>query len=61
MMPTRFSLYLISFSVLFAACQGSFDDHDDLTVFRYNEDGNISSLDPVYARNQSNIWATSQI
>jgi len=61
MMRKRLFPYLISLPLLLAACQGSFDDQDNLTVFRYNEDGNISSLDPVYARNQSNIWATSQI
>src|SRR5690606_27779365 len=30
-------------------------------VFRYNEAANITSLDPLYARNQANIWATSQL
>jgi len=31
------------------------------TVFRYNEASNITSLDPLYARNQANIWAVSQL
>jgi peptide/nickel transport system substrate-binding protein len=39
--------------------------HKDLdigkTVFRYNEAANITSLDPAYARDQANIWATHQI
>ena len=30
-------------------------------VFRYNEFGNISSLDPAFARNLPNVWATTQI
>ena len=30
-------------------------------VFRYNEFGNITSLDPAFARNLSNIWATTQL
>ncbi len=61
MTDKRFTPLLLSFLLLLSACQNSFDEPDDLTVFRYNEDGNISSLDPLYARNQSNIWATSQI
>ncbi len=43
------------------SCSGGFDNPEGLTVFRYNEAGNITSLDPIYARNQSNIWATSQV
>jgi oligopeptide transport system substrate-binding protein len=31
------------------------------TVFRYNEAAGITSLDPAYARDQANIWATHQI
>ena len=30
-------------------------------VFRYNEFANITSLDPAFARNLSNIWATTQL
>ena len=33
----------------------------DHLVFRYNEHGNISSLDPAFARNPQNIWPTNQI
>lgn len=32
-----------------------------MTVFRYNEAAGITSLDPIYSRNQANIWATSQL
>ena len=31
------------------------------TVFRYNEAAGISSLDPAFARSQSNIWAVNQL
>ena len=31
------------------------------TVFRYNESGNISSLDPAFARNLENIWGINQL
>ena len=30
-------------------------------VFKYNEVGGISSLDPAFARSQSNIWAVNQL
>ncbi len=43
------------------SCGRRFDDLDHLTVFRYNEDLNITSLDPVYARNQANIWGVAQL
>jgi len=32
-----------------------------LTVFRYNEAANISTLDPAFARDQTVIWAVNQI
>lgn len=35
-----------------------FKDHQ---VFRYNEHSNISSLDPAFAKDQPNIWATHQL
>ncbi|MBB6611899.1 ABC transporter substrate-binding protein [Pontibacter sp. Tf4] len=31
------------------------------TVFRYNQPEALSSLDPAFARNQANIWATTQL
>lgn len=46
--------------ILAGSCGGGFDD-EGLTVFRYNEPGNVTSLDPAYARNQANIWACSQL
>ncbi len=51
-------VFLIS---LLYSCQSGMDQEGDLTVFRYNEASNITSLDPVYARNQANIWAVSQL
>ncbi len=35
-----------------------FKDHE---VFRYNEHSNIASLDPAFAKDQPNIWATHQL
>ena len=30
-------------------------------VFKYNQAEGLTSLDPAFARNQANIWATTQI
>lgn len=54
-------LVIFALVISLNACKSRFDDLSHLTVFRYNEDGNITSLDPVFARNQANIWATSQL
>ena len=45
---------------LLAGC-GEVKKQDDKTVFRYNEPGGISSLDPAFARNIENLWAVNQI
>jgi ABC-type transport system substrate-binding protein len=35
--------------------------NDDKKVFRYNQAEGFNSLDPAFARNQANTWATTQI
>ncbi|HSV89310.1 MAG TPA: ABC transporter substrate-binding protein [Bacteroidales bacterium] len=60
----RFLCRVVFFTVsvfTFASCGQTRFDNEGMTVFRYNEASNITSLDPIYARNQANIWATSQI
>ncbi len=42
-------------------CGSREEDRSSQTVFRYNEPSGITSLDPAYSRNQSNIWATAQL
>jgi peptide/nickel transport system substrate-binding protein len=42
-------------------CSTHTDQDAGKTVFRYNEAANITSLDPAYARDQANIWATHQV
>ncbi len=53
------SLALI-FTGLLSSCTSA-PERDPKTIFRYNEFSGISSLDPAFARVQSNIWATHQI
>lgn len=35
--------------------------HNDINVFRYNEDGQLTSLDPAFARTQPNTWLINQL
>tara|TARA_B100001250_G_C19809998_1_gene795294 strand:- start:2264 stop:3823 length:1560 start_codon:yes stop_codon:yes gene_type:complete len=39
----------------------SHKNEGDDNIFRYNETSSITSLDPIFSNNQSNIWATNQI
>lgn len=45
----------------FVSCDKGDPAVRDHLVFRYNEHGNISSLDPAFARNPQNIWPTNQL
>jgi len=56
-------IYCCLLLFVLTACGGSATDEntDDRTVFRYNEAGGISSLDPAQARNLENIWAINQL
>lgn len=42
------------------SCQSS-NDASNANVFRYNEPAGVSSLDPAFARAQSNIWICHQL
>ncbi len=55
----RFGAMLLCF--MLTSCRMGPDVPEDWTVFRYNEPSNVTSLDPIYARNQANIWAVSQL
>ena len=52
----------VSYAVLIVySCGEDITSTRDHLVFRYNEHGNISSLDPAFARNPQNIWPTNQL
>lgn len=53
--------YFLTAVLMIQACGPRMEDLDHLTVLRYNEDLNITSLDPIYARNQANIWGVAQL
>ncbi|MBL6657223.1 MAG: ABC transporter substrate-binding protein [Flavobacteriales bacterium] len=42
------------------SCSDTSDD-SDLSIFKYNESAGITSLDPAFAKDQANIWATNQL
>ena len=54
-------LFLSLFLGLFSACNQQKEKQTSQRVFRYNQPEALSSLDPAFARNQANIWATTQL
>ncbi len=53
---------LVLIAILFtASCNQRDKSNGGKTVFRYNENAGITSLDPAFARNQANIWADNQL
>lgn len=44
-----------------ASCQNKKDKDRDHLVFRYNEQYNVATLDPAFARNPPIIWPTNQL
>ncbi|MDX5436239.1 MAG: ABC transporter substrate-binding protein, partial [Pontibacter sp.] len=55
------SVYLSTFLALFSACKETGTKETGKSVFRYNQPEALTSLDPAFARNQANIWATTQL
>ena len=53
---------VILLSVLWClfSCKSAVENDENL-IFRYNESANITSLDPAFAKTQSNIWACNQL
>ncbi len=51
---------LVIMLFLFSCSQKQEEDRSHM-VFRYNEYGNITSLDPAFSRNLPNIWATTHM
>jgi peptide/nickel transport system substrate-binding protein len=47
--------------LLIVSCSKQKSIYNDHQVFRYNEHANITSLDPVFAKNQANIWPCNQL
>lgn len=62
-MRSSIVLGILSISGLFLleSCGTETGNLNKKTVFRYNESAGITSLDPVYASDQANIWAVNQL
>ena len=55
-------LYIITlFLLTLISCTKQEKSYKNNQVFRYNEHSNITSLDPVFAKNQANIWPCNQL
>ncbi len=52
--------FILSTFVLLSGCDDP-TQIENRAVFRYNQESDISSLDPAFARDQANIWAVNQI
>ncbi|MCO6461985.1 MAG: ABC transporter substrate-binding protein [Saprospiraceae bacterium] len=57
---TRILALFPVFLIFFTSCSRE-EKNNDLCVFRYNQPNAITSLDPAFARNQSNIWAVDHL
>ena len=61
MLMQRLGIFLIAVMLLCQGCSDVGKSGTDKTVFRYNQPEALSSLDPAFARNQANIWASTQL
>ncbi|WP_299824649.1 ABC transporter substrate-binding protein [uncultured Pontibacter sp.] len=55
------TLFLSTFLLTFLSCSEADKSASGKKVFRYNQPEALSSLDPAFARNQANIWASTQL
>ncbi|MHC1774281.1 MAG: ABC transporter substrate-binding protein [Lentimicrobium sp.] len=60
-MSKAINLLILIAILLIASCNKRDKSNGGKTVFRYNENAGITSLDPAFARNQANIWADNQL
>ena len=64
-MKIRLLLLAFLFGSLFFSCSQSNNNYEaevyKQNIFRYNQSEGLTSLDPAQAKNQANIWATSQV
>ena len=60
-MQNYFKLLLFIFGLFFISCGKDTTKNRDNQVFRFNQDANVSSLDPAFAKSQDNIWMCNQL
>lgn len=54
-------ILLVIILINFNSCGNQSVEYDDKLVFRYNEHKNINSLDPAFAKDNSDIWVVNQL
>jgi oligopeptide transport system substrate-binding protein len=54
-------IVLACLTALIGSCGHKQKQKDTRTVFRYNEPGGLTSLDPAFARTSENTWAVNQV
>lgn len=57
----RSNIIIINALIILTLFSCTAGKNDQKKIFRYNQPEGISSLDPAFAKNQSNIWAVHQI
>lgn len=58
----RTSHFFLSLSLIcLFSCENASEINNESLVFRYNEHGNIPTLDPAFARNPQAIWPDNQL
>ena len=60
-LPLLKNLLILISVTFFISCSNTSNSDRDHLVFRYNEHGNIPSLDPAFARNPQAIWPDNQL
>ena len=56
----RFQVSFFIFFIFLFSCNPAYDN-SVLSIFRYNENSGINTLDPIFAKDQATIWATAQL
>ena len=46
---------------LIYSCESDKRQHENKTIFRYNEASGLANLDPAFARDQAHIWVCNQL
>lgn len=61
MKSISYYISLFCIALTFFSCKKEAESDRDNLVFRYNEDANITSLDPAFSKVQTNIWACNHL
>lgn len=62
-LPQVLKYYLLAITIAFSlfGCTSNTENKISKTVFKYNQPNAVTSLDPAFARSQTNIWAVDHL